>query len=136
MSADSVVVFICGASGRNAAAINGVYYSTTERNDGYPIFRKDGDGSMIMEHSNGLWRVKPVSCKGTDMWTAWVEGGCELEACKTRTWRVVDSKGGCVEARDLKVLTGEDAKHQVSACWLHKLDCVFFPHGSANFSQT
>jgi hypothetical protein len=59
-------VFISGATGVHAAAINGAYCRTGETSDGHhPLLRKRGDASMLMEHFNGQWQVKPVSNKGT-----------------------------------------------------------------------
>ena len=82
------VIFISGAAGINAAAINGVYDRTSETSGGYAVYAKRGDGGMCMEHCGGQWQVKLVSRKGTNICFAWVAGGCAAEACTSRTWKV------------------------------------------------
>jgi hypothetical protein len=80
-------VMVSGATGPNADLINGVYEPTQEKGlDGRVLYRKRGDPSMIMEHRDGNWEVKPVSHKGADACTAYVAGGCAAEACTSRMW--------------------------------------------------
>ena len=112
------VVFISGATGVNAAAINGPYDGTSESSDGYTLFRKRGDASVIIEHFGGNWRVKPVSFKGkADCW-AIVSGGCALEACTSRLWKESFDGKVHVDAPGLKMVTGAEAERKVSGCGL------------------
>jgi hypothetical protein len=47
---------------------------------------------------------------------AYVEGGCALEDCCLRTWKVVDSddSDGFVDEPSVRMVTGEAAKSQAS----------------------
>ena len=116
------VVFISGATGPHAAAINGAYDRTSETTKTnlwddccYPILRKRGDANMMMEHLKELWQVKAASDKSTDSHYADVAGGCALEACTSRQWRVTDGKI-LVNAPGLKMVTGAEAERKVSGC--------------------
>ena len=91
--ARAVPVFISGATGMHAAAINGFFEPTQEKGlDGRVLYAKRGDASVCIEHYGGKWRVKPVSDKGTNNCSAYVAGGCALEACTSRVWWVHDGK--------------------------------------------
>ena len=82
-------MFISGATGVHAAAINGFFEPTQEMGlDGRLILTKRGDAGMVMEHFGGRWQVKLVSDKGKDIRFASVEGGCALAACTSRPWRL------------------------------------------------
>ena len=79
---------ISGATGPNAAAINGVYEPTQEKGlDGRVLYRKRGDSSVCMEHFGGRWQVKPVLMKGGANCYAYVAGGCAAGACTSRMWK-------------------------------------------------
>ena len=93
MSAGAVVL-ISGATVPWAAAmsINGPYDRTGEISGGYAVYSKRGDPSMCIEHRGGQWEVKDVSGKGTDGCMAYVAGGCALEDCTSRVWKVNDGK--------------------------------------------
>ena len=87
-------VFISGATGPKAASINGFYVVTEEKSfDGRLVLSKRGDPSVCIEHHGGQWQVKNVSSKGTDACKANVAGGCALEDCTSRVWRVNVGKG-------------------------------------------
>ena len=86
------VLFISGATGVNAAGINGGYDRTSETSGGYALYAKRGDKSMCMEHFAGKWGVKSVSHKGNDSCVASVAGSCGAEACTSRQWTVYDGK--------------------------------------------
>ncbi len=87
-------VFISGATGPHAASINGFYVVTEEKSlDGRLVLSKHGDPNVCVEHRGGKWVVKDVSNKGTDTCKAYVSGGCALEDCTSRVWRVWDGKG-------------------------------------------
>ena len=83
-------LFISGAAGPNAAAINGGYIRTSEVISGYALYSKRWDPSMVMQHVVGTWQVKPVTQKGTAACYAYVAGGCAAEDCTSRPWKVMD----------------------------------------------
>ena len=119
-------VFISGATGAHAAAINGAYYSTGETSDGLPLLRKRGDASMLIEHFQGNWHSKPVSSKGTDSCYAYVAGGCALAACTSRQWKVWDDKTFS-DAPGVKMVTGAEAERKVSGCCLRAHQHALLP---------
>jgi hypothetical protein len=112
MSAGAVV-FISGATGPRAAAINGPYDGTAEISGGYAVYSKRGDSSICVEHSGGDWEVKDVSCKGTNACMAFVAGGCAFEDCASRVWKVGNGKG-FDDQSSVKMATGREAERQVS----------------------
>ena len=64
---------------------------TTDVADGYHIYAKrDGDG-MVIEHNCGRWGVKHLHEIGTSANLANVQGGCTINACMSRSWRVGDT---------------------------------------------
>ena len=84
---------ISGATGDNAARINGFFEPTQEKGpDGRALYVRRGDASACIEHYAGKWQLKPVSDKGKDSASAYVAGGCGLEACTSRVWKVYDGK--------------------------------------------
>jgi hypothetical protein len=86
-------VFISGATGPLAASINGFYVVTEEKSlDGRLVLSKRGDPSMCIEHHRGQWEVKSVSSKGKAECRVYVAGGCALEDCTSRVWKVNDGK--------------------------------------------
>jgi hypothetical protein len=107
-------VFISGATGPHAAAINGFYGVTEEKSlDGRLVLSQRGDPSVCVEHHGGVWGVKPVSRKGTSEGFAYVAGGCALEDCTSRVWRVYDGKK-YNDQPSVKMATGSEAERQVS----------------------
>jgi hypothetical protein len=118
MSAGNVV-FISGATGPHAAGINGAYDQTSEMFGGYTLYAKRGDASQCIEHFGGKWQVKAVSDKGSkDSCTAYVAGGCGLEACTSRVWNVYDGKAWN-DAPSVKLVAGAEAQRQVRGGCLH-----------------
>ena len=106
-------MFISGATGVNAARINGFFEPTQEKGlDGRVLYAKRGDASMCIEHIAGLWQVKYVSDKGKNNSHAHVAGGCALEACTSRVWRVWDGVRH-LDAAGVKLVTGAEAERQV-----------------------
>ena len=87
-NAQAQCIIISGAVG--SACINGAYEPTSERHEGRVRYRMIGDGDKWIEHMNGDWCVKPAANKGKNKGWAWVKGGCALDACASRTWRVLD----------------------------------------------
>jgi hypothetical protein len=80
-------VFISGATGPHAASINGFYVVTEEKSlDGRLVLSKRGDPSVCIEHRGGDWNL--LSNKGKAGCLAYVAGGCVLEDCTSRVWRV------------------------------------------------
>ena len=112
MSAGAVI-FISGATGHWAAAINGPYDRTGEISGGYAVYSKRGDPSLCIEHRGGTWDVKDVSNKGKDACKAYVAGGCALEDCTLRVWSVSSDKGWD-DQPSVKMVTGREAERQVS----------------------
>ena len=107
-------MFISGATGPLAVKINGFYAPTQEKGlDGRVVYGKCGDGSMCIEHYAGKWQVKRVSNKGTYACFARVTGGCALEACTSRVWRVGNGKT-FEDQPSVKAVTGADAEREVS----------------------
>jgi hypothetical protein len=117
-------LFISGATGINAVAINGGYDRTAEMRGFYELYSKRGDASLCMEHFGGKWQVKPVSYKGLDRCCAWVRGGCAAEACTSRKWHVVDDGKGFRDAPSVKMVAGAEAQHQVG---LHCIRALQYP---------
>jgi len=115
MSAGAVV-FFSGATGPWAAAINGPYDRTGEISGGYAVYSKRGDPSLCIEHRGGMWQVKDVSNKGTDTCKAYVAGGCALEDCTSRVWKVDDGvpEHPLIDQPSVKMATGREAERQVS----------------------
>ena len=112
-------MFISGATGVNAAFINGFFEPTQEKGlDGRLLYAKRGDASVCIEHFGGKWEVKPVSGKGTSSGWAYVAGGCGLEACTSRVWKVSDGKAWN-DAPSVKLVAGAEAQRQVRGGCLH-----------------
>ena len=116
-------IFISGATGPNAQHINGHYSPTQERGlDGRILYRKedchkqDCDDSICIEHlshTEGVWQVKRLSCKGTDECYAVLQSACALEACTSCVWWV-GIAGEWHEHPSVKMVSGGEAKRAVS----------------------
>jgi len=87
----------------------------------YAVYSKCGDASMCIEHCGGVWQVKPVADKGKDECSAFVTGGCALEACTSRVWSVWDGKT-FHDQPSVKMVTGAEAERAVSG------PCIGAPH--------
>ena len=113
-------VLVSGATGDMAEAINGLFAPTQEKGlDGRVVYGKCGDGSMCIEHYAGQWQVNRVSNKGYFTGFAGVTGGCALEACTSRVWRVGNGKT-LEDQPSVKAATGADAEREVSGgCTTH-----------------
>ena len=118
LMSDGDVVFISGATGIFAAAINGAYDRASEICGGFSLYVKRGDSSMCIEHFEGrvLWQVKRVSVKGKSNSYAYVDGGCPLEACTSRAWKVAFDNLVHSDAPDVKMVTGVEANREVRGC--------------------
>ena len=135
-------VFISGATGPNAARINGHYVPTQETGlDGRILYLKsdfdmtydeesffDGrdasvdhaKGLMCIEHRSGDWEVKHVSQRGTALCYACFKNGLSLETCTSRLWRAVwiDQMDQIDQMewrddRNMKLVSGEKAMKAV-----------------------
>ncbi len=111
-------IFISGVQGVHSV-INGLYSPTKETGqDGRILYRRSGergDEALCIEHFEGLWRVKNESKRGSGACRAFVEGGCALEDCRSRTWKVVDGEF-FVDEPSVRMSTGEAARSQASGC--------------------
>jgi hypothetical protein len=105
-------LFIEGVKGKQSG-MNGGYYVTGEKSEGYDVYGKVGDDSLCIEHFRGRWQVKLVSDKGTNAADASVPGGCALEACTSRVWNVGDGTAFLPQP-SVKMLFGADAEREVS----------------------
>ena len=126
-------VYISGATGDNAGAINGPYSPTQEKGaDGRVVYSKDGDASICIEHFAGKWQVKLVSSKGKDVsHGCYVQGGCALEDCASRAWNVFDN-GKWTDQTIVKIVTGAEAQREVGRPCIvyhtcHSARCALIP---------
>ena len=112
-NARAAPVAISGATGSNAAFINGVYEPThKKRRNGRVLYRKRSNPSLIMEHFGGMWGVTDVSSKGTGACMAYVAGGCAAEACTSRMWKVTFDGATFHDAPSVQMV----AVSEVSSC--------------------
>ena len=119
-------MFISGATGQMAPFVNGIFNPTKEKGlDGRVLYAKreskhsyDETPTVWIEHQMGQWCVKPASGKGKDQNWANVAGGCGLEACTSRVWKVWDGKAQ-VDAPIVKLVAGAEAQRQVRGGCLH-----------------
>jgi len=109
-------VFISGASGDSAAALNG-YYEPTQwfGMDGRVVYAKYGGGGVCIEHFGRVWQVRRVEDRGESACMASVAGRCALVDCVARVWART-SANGSTEDIHMKLLTGDDAEQEVSGC--------------------
>jgi hypothetical protein len=136
-NARAVPVFISGATGVFASDINGLFNPMKE----HVKIRRGLDGRLvylnkacILEHFEGRWIVRPMDRRGTAAGLACVEGGCALEACTSRPWKMWDGKEW-IDAPDLKMAIGAEAKQKVSGCSL-RLHSVSSPCFCRSFAVT
>ena len=111
-------VFISGVKGINPK-INGLYSPTQETGlDGRMLYRKSGESgpeALCIEHyddEGGHWQVIDKSNPDGESY-AYVEGGCALEDCCLRKWRVYDGVTH-VKRPSVKLVTGEEARSKAS----------------------
>jgi hypothetical protein len=119
-------LFISGATGIHAGAINGGYDRTDEMCGGYALYRKRCDPDICMEHCGGMWEVKEVSDKGTAVCFAYVAGGCEAEACTSRMWKIL-TNALYQDASSVKMVAGAEAERQVEHRCMQSGTCCVFP---------
>ena len=108
----SCTMVLSGVQGVNSV-INGLYLPTQETGqDGRVLYRKSGKGgneAMCIEHDDDNWWV--IDRLGASR--AQVEGGCALEDCRSRIWKVSDGDD-FVDQLSVQMVTGEEAKSQAS----------------------
>ena len=110
-----VAVFISGATGGNAAKVNGLFEPSEEKSsDGLVVYKKRNDASIVLEHCDCRWQIKPALKKGKDVGFAQVGGYCELQATKWSIWQVADS-GAFQNQETVKMSTGAEAEAQASS---------------------
>jgi len=120
----SGAVFISGASGQSAAAVNGYYEPTLGFGmDGRVMYAKYGGGGVCIEHFGGFWQVKSVDDRGDNTCMASVAGGCALVDCVARVWSKASPNGPTEDMR-LKLSTGDDAEQEVSGCCMAHKEAV------------
>ena len=113
-NARAAPVFISGATGESAAAINGFFEPTQEKGlDGRVLYAKRGDASVCIEHYKGDWEVKPVERKRKNGCVGRVAGDCALENCTSRLWKMANDGQTFRDAPSVKLATGADAERQV-----------------------
>jgi hypothetical protein len=91
------------------------------------ILTKRGDTSVLMEHFEGQWQVKPVSSKGTGSCRAYVAGGCALADCTSRQWRASFDDNTFSDAPGVKMETGAEVERKVSGCCLRAHQHALLP---------
>ena len=102
-------VFISGASGDIAAAVNGYYEPTLGFDtDGHVVYEKYGGGGVCIEHFGRVWQVKRVEDRGGSACMASVAGGCALVDCVARIWCRASPNGPTEDIR-MKLSTVDDA---------------------------
>jgi hypothetical protein len=121
------VVFIKNATGEFSFGINGPFVCTSQDSLGHAVYSKLGDGSVCIElFNNYKWQIKDVSNIGIDNCLAEVKvnrNSSLLEDCISEKWSVIDNG-----RRDVKMLTGADARREVSSlCMIALQPCHVFP---------
>ena len=102
-------VFISGASGDIAAAVNGYYEPTLEfGTDGHVVYAKYGGDGVCIEHFGQIWQVKRVQDRGGSACMASVAGGCALVDCVARIWCRASPNGPTEDIR-IELSTVHDA---------------------------
>jgi hypothetical protein len=116
------LIFISGLAGDWEdfdGDINGFFVPAQEKKkglDGRVVYFKRGDASVLIEHLGGRWQVKDAKHKGTNKCHASVEGGCALEACTSRDWKVEEEDWtgkSLVNIPGVKMVTGAEAEQKV-----------------------
>ncbi len=113
-------IFISGVQGVNSA-INGLYSPTEETGqDGRILYRKSDEFEFdleeyYIEHYEEEWRVY---CD--DQLLSIVRGGCALEDCRSRKWKVFNGQE-FVHQPSVKIVIGQRAKSMASG------NCILAP---------
>ena len=84
------MVHVQGASGLNAALINGLYEPTTEFVNYVSVYRKVGDADKWIEYVDGQWLILDTEFRGKSLgWaSARVYPAVALEECPMDCWEV------------------------------------------------
>ena len=85
-------VRVKGATGSNAALINGFYEPTTEIVNNASVYRKVGDADKLMEYVDGQWWIHESVHRGKARGWAYatVYPAVALEDCPIDCWEVYD----------------------------------------------
>jgi hypothetical protein len=128
-------VLISGATGCYANSMNGLFAPTKERSSsGRVVYRKCCDAHMCIEHINGQWQIKPDQDLGRSALQGSVVGGCALEACIDRVWRVGDGNLKWQDQPTLKIAIGANVERQViDALLSHPPSPLMLPYSSLIF---
>ena len=121
---DKAFLYITGLTGPDPLPYtNGLYDRTSETFGGYPVYLKRSDRGRCIAHRNGDWEIKSAARKeADDCILAFVKGGCTLEKCASRVWKVGGPKG-YIDQPSVKILLGEEAERQVRGhCGLSRMD--------------
>jgi hypothetical protein len=116
-NSDAADIFLLGFQGYNSV-VNGLYSPTQETGqDGRVLYRKsdefDLDEELCIDHFEGAWRVTNRWGREDDARLAYCEGGCALEYCLSRTWKVFDGED-FVDEPSAKLVTEGEAISQAS----------------------
>ena len=109
----AMAVCIEGASGTNAALMNGMYEATTELSGGMPVYVKVDGGNVCLEYRPfaNAWQMKLTAGLGTNMCTAacTVPAKCSPQDCPVGKWSAYDaSNWGPQPAVTVTVVTQQE----------------------------
>jgi GTPase SAR1 family protein/t-SNARE complex subunit (syntaxin) len=129
---DMKFIIISGATGPHAAAIGGPYIPIEAEEDGFTCYVKLFNGSetegVLIKHGAGLWQVIHVlpdddnDNQIPEICYASVQGGCALDKCTSRVWRVHDGMAWTDQPKVNMVLGDIEAfvKTPEGKIWLKK----------------
>jgi hypothetical protein len=111
-------IFITGITGlETLQRCNGLYDLTNQTFNGYPVYVNRSDRGLYLVHRNGDWEIKQSSEKDSDgRGAAFVQGGCPLEACVSRVWKVNGHKG-FIDQPSVNIVLGEEGERQVKCSY-------------------
>jgi hypothetical protein len=111
-------IFITGITGHEILQrCNGVYDLTNQTLNGYPVYVSRSGRGLCLVHRNGEWGIQQLSKKESNVGrAAYVQGGCPLEACVSRVWKVI-GHGGYIDQPSVKIVLGEEGERQVRCCY-------------------
>ena len=112
---------VSGATGPNAASINGFFDPTSEIHEDRVRYCKRGDASVWIEHfkqGNGrvLWQIKRAGAKGTDSALIFSYGRRALDACASSKWFYTEDEDKDIADED-KYIEMKGVKLQTDAAY-------------------
>ena len=101
----SKIVQLQGATGVNAAKVNGWYEPTTELSNNVSVYRKIGNGDKWVEYVDGCWNVKTTKDRGkaAGMAGARITPAVALEDVPMDCWEVYIGRGSMVAQASFSV---------------------------------